>query len=120
LLFLATLAVTQDSNDKADSDDRDSANYTDDDPQRQAGQTSHWQRRTVGVPRTQYTCSRSALLIYNDNSGFIYTVRLKKKQFSFCASLLILVIFFIYIKERAFSALMLLVGRQEGHPACKK
>jgi len=26
----------------------------------------------------------------------------------------------LYIKERAFSALTLLVGRQEGHPACKK
>jgi len=26
----------------------------------------------------------------------------------------------IHTTERAFSALMLLVGRQEGHPACKK
>jgi len=26
----------------------------------------------------------------------------------------------VSINESAFSALMLLVGRQEGHPACKK
>jgi len=26
----------------------------------------------------------------------------------------------LYLSERAFSALMLLVGLQEGHPACKK
>jgi len=28
--------------------------------------------------------------------------------------------FSIYSNETAFSAFMLLVGRQEGHPACKK
>jgi len=28
--------------------------------------------------------------------------------------------FYIFIIHNAFSALMLLVGRQEGHPACKQ
>ena len=41
---------------------------------------------------------------------YIYTVRQKKgTNFLLCASLL-----------NAFSALTLLAGRQEGHPACKK
>jgi len=53
----------------------------------------------------------------NRDTQEIYTVRQKRNQFSFvriyfCA--------FVLLCVSAFSALTLLVGRQEGHPACKK
>jgi len=38
-----------------------------------------------------------------------------------CVQLVLLLIDILsVVREGAFSALMLLVGRQEGHPACKK
>jgi len=37
-----------------------------------------------------------------------------------CKPLLVLFVIFVFSALIAFSALTLLVGRQEGHPACKK
>ena len=39
---------------------------------------------------------------------------------TFLMTVLILFVLLLPIVSSAFSALMLLVGRQEGHPACKK
>jgi len=64
------------------------------------------------VVKLRHVAFEISLWTDNRDTQEIYTVRQKKEPIFFCAYLLLCL--------SAFSALTLLVGRQEGHPACKK
>ena len=81
------------------------------------------QHTLIDIIHLCFTASRSPINYHSSDSGFcaslcecyrlnyMYTMRQKKgTNFLSCASFL----------NIAFSALTLLVGRQKGHPACKK
>ena len=51
------------------------------------------------------------------SSSFLWTCTLTRNDY--CAVFILCNIFSFYFFDVAFSALTLLVGRQEGHPACK-
>jgi len=80
-------------------------------------------RHTYIDPDYSYTDSEAKLIQRHKQRYIDFIERLRTKRLSHLAAVwVIIIIIIIIIMQRslcAFSALMLLVGRQEGHPACK-
>jgi len=76
--------------------------------------TSAWQaeRRSRRRHRSSWSSFMNEMLTFNPRQSLAYWVA---EHFVFICNSLVCIFVFFY----AFSALTLLVGRQEGHPACK-